>query len=262
MADTPDYIAGIHFFCDHRCWRCPMTHRCRVWTRVADGPGSRAPDGAGPLARVAAVTMAAMHVTVDEVSEIVDALAASGLSTTGDVEEADVSPRPAMVRVVADRDTLVLRAKEYAQGAIRVLQALRPRVITLEDRAALDALDRLEETCLTIASKIHRATCNWNPEAPPREAPQDDAHGSAKVALLLIEESQRAWRVLGAPGRSLGNGAPARFVVVLESLEAGVLDRFPHARSFVRPGFDTEGGDTATILLARALSAPAPQGTV
>jgi len=261
MADTPQYIAGIHFFCDHRCWRCPMTHRCRVWARVADGPGSRPPEGGGPMARVAAVTMAAMHVTVDEVSEIVEALAAGGLADS-DVTEDIAVPSAPMVRVAAERDSLVLRAKEYAQGAMRVLQALRPRAVDLDDRVALEALDRLEETCLTIASKIHRATCNWNPEAEPHASPQDDAHGSAKVALLLIAESRAAWRVIGAPGRSFGNGAPARFVVVLETLEAGVLDRFPQAPSFVRPGFDTEARDADAVLLARALNAPSPQGSV
>ena len=260
MADTPRYIAGIHFFCDHRCWRCPMTHRCRVWSRVADGPGSRPPDGGGPMARVAAVTMAAMHVTVDEVSEIVEALAAGGLAECDASDDIAVPSRP-IIRVAAERDALVLRAKEYAQSAMRVLQALRPRALQLEDRVAVDALDRLEETCLTIASKIHRATCNWDPEAGPRESSQDDAHGSAKVALLLIAESRAAWRVVGAPGRSFGNGTPARFVVVLEALEAGVLDRFPRALMFVRPGFDTEPHDAEGMLLAKALNAPA-QGSV
>jgi hypothetical protein len=238
-----------------------MTHRCRVWARVADGPGGRPPEGAGPLARVAAVTMAAMHVTVDEVSEIVQALASSGPMDDERTEDVEVPSAP-MVRVAADRDSLVLRAKEYALGAMRVVQALRPRAVRLDDRVAIDALDRLEETCLTIASKIHRATTNWNPEAEPRAIPQDDAHGSAKVALLLIAESQVAWRIIGAPGRSFGNGAPARFVVVLEALEAGVLDRFPNAPAFVRPGFDTESLDADTVLLARALNAPSPQGSV
>jgi hypothetical protein len=91
---------------------------------------------------------------------------------------------------------------------------------------------------------------------------QDDAHGSAKVALLLIAESQKAWRELGAPGRSFGNGAPARFAVVLEALEAGVLDRFPHALSFVRPGFDTEARDAGVVLLAKAMNAASAQGSV
>jgi hypothetical protein len=213
------------------------------------------------MARVAAVTMAAMHVTVDEVSEIVEALASGGLMD-GDATEELAAPPARVVRVAAERDSLVLRAKEYAQGAMRVLQALRPRAVHLDDRVALDALDRLEETCLTIASKIHRATCNWDPESDPSATPQDDAHGSAKVALLLIAESQAAWRVIGAPGRSFGNGAPARFVVVLEALEAGVLDRFPHAPSFVRPGFDTEARDPDALLLARALNAPSAQGSV
>jgi len=205
--------------------------------------------------------MAAMHVTVDEVSEVVEALAAGGLPD-GDATEDIAVPSGPVVRVFAERDSLVLRAKEYAQGAMRVLQALRPRAVQLDDRVALDALDRLEETCLTIASKIHRATCNWNPEAEPVASPQDDAQGSAKVALLLIAESRAAWRVIGAPGRSFGNGAPDRFVVVLEALEAGVLDRFPHAPSFVRPGFDTEPHDAETVLLAKALNASSPEGSV
>ena len=213
------------------------------------------------MARVAAVTMAAMHVTVDEVSEIVEALASGALADSDASADLTVSSAP-VVRVAAERDSLVLRAKEYAQGAMRVMQALRPRAEHLDDRAALDALDRLEETCLTIASKIHRATCNWDPESQSPASPQDDAHGSAKVALLLIAESQAAWRVIGAPGRSFGNGAPARFVAVLEALEAGVLDRFPQAPSFVRPGFDTEARDAETVLLAKALSASSPQGSV
>ena len=202
-----------------------------------------------------------MHVTVDEVSEIVEAITAGGLVESHSAEDAAVPSGP-LIRVAAERDSLVLRGKEYAQGAMRVLQALRPRALRLDDRMALDALDRLEETCLTIASKIHRATCNWNPEADPSQPPQDDANGSAKVALLLIAESQAAWRVLGAPGRSFGNGAPARFAVVLEALEAGVLDRFPQAPSFARPGFDTESRDADTLLLAKALNASSVQGSV
>jgi hypothetical protein len=157
-----------------------------------------------------------------------------------------------------EQDELVSRAKEYAHGTLRVLRALRPRLTRLKDAEAIDACDRLEETCLTVASKVYRAVSSLLSDPEGSRDAQADANGSAKVALLLIDESRRAWRLLAAPGRSVGNGAPRRFVVVLETLEAGLIERFPAAFSFIRPGFDTGDADPATTHMARAMLAMRP----
>ena len=136
---------------------------------------------------------------------------------------------------------VVAQAREYAAASLRVIQALRPALARRADPAANDAADRIEETCLTIASKVYRAFWSGQAASYAPDDQESDANGSAKVALLLIEESREAWRLLGAGGRGLANGTPSRFVAVLTGLETDLLSRFPEALAFVRPGFDERG---------------------
>ena len=145
------------------------------------------------------------------------------------------------------------RGGEYAQCSWPVLQALRPILSGRGDLQAADAAERLEETCATIASKIFRAVSSaLDPDADPADT-QSDSNGSAKVALLLIEESRQAWRLLMQPGHAVADGVPARFVAVLDALETDLLRRFPRALEFVRPGFDTGQANDSGSQIARAL---------
>jgi hypothetical protein len=107
--------------------------------------------------------------------------------------------------------------------------------------------------CFKVPSKIVRCLAGAaHADHDPGDL-QSDANGSAKVALLLIEESRQAWRVLMQPGRARGGGAPARFVRLLDGLEAGLLQTFPRAFEFVRPGFDTGEMTGASGEVARAM---------
>ena len=155
----------------------------------------------------------------------------------------------------AEQDPLVVRGGEYAQCSWPVLRALRPILSASLDREAMDAAERLEEMSATVASKIFRAVSSSLDGIVTPADLQSDANGSAKVALLLIEESRQAWRVLMQPGRAVADGAPARFVAMLEVLETELLSRFPRALEFVRPGFDTGESPEAGSQLARAMLA-------
>ena len=248
-AETTSILSSnVHFFCDHRCWRCPLTRRCDVFARVSKYPAAKT--ASDPVGRVAAVVLASVHVTVEQTAELMGhfPFAAQAVANTAEAETA-AERRHAEVTA----DSLVMRGKEYAQGALRVVRALRPKARRTNDLDALDACDRLDEMCLTVASKIFRAVASRMADPRALDAPQDDANGSAKVALLLIEESRQAWSLLSAPGRSFGNGAPRQFIAVLGALEAGLLERFPQAFSFIRPGFDTGDADRETTLMAKAL---------
>jgi hypothetical protein len=89
-----------------------------------------------------------------------------------------------------------------------------------------------------ISSKLYRAICG---QAEGWEGPdevQTDFNGSAKIALIGIGESRRAWAVLMEAGRATADGVPAQAVRILEELDAAVRDRFPRVMAFVRPGFD------------------------
>jgi hypothetical protein len=265
MAQTESaIIPGLHYFCDHRCWRCPLSDRCRVPIRMAESPEAIRPaKSAGPAGRVAAVVLASMYVTFEEVTMAVSAASAPVGLLEGrgeapaapalDMDEPNVMSTAARS---AENDPLVSRAKEYARSSMRVLTGLRSGLARRGDPVATDAADRLEEISLTVASKIYRAVSSAL-EAGTFTDIQSDANGSAKVALLLIEESRRAWQVLMQPGRAIANGAPARFVKVLEDLESGLHQKFPRAFEFVRPGFDTGAAGDAG---ARALLAAGALG--
>ena len=64
---------------------------------------------------------------------------------------------------------------------------------------------------------------------------QNDWNGSAKVAILCIQRSLDAWT---APGSALGDAAAASLADALSHLHRAVIDQFPDAMKFVRPGFD------------------------
>lgn len=201
-----------------------------------------------------------LQVTIDEASEL---LASQGHPAVPIAAPDGTAVKSAGLAVgspkieQAEEDPLVCRGAEYARATWHVLQALRPFLAARADHVAVDAADRIEEMCVTVASKIFRAvSSSLDDPGDTGESATDlesDANGSAKVALLLIEESRQAWRVLMQPGRAAADGVPARQVAVLDSIEADLLRRFPRALQFVRPGFDTgaDAGDGAQI--ARAL---------
>jgi hypothetical protein len=69
------------------------------------------------------------------------------------------------------------------------------------------------------------------------EAVSNDADGSAKIALIAIDRSSSAWRVLQS---SLPEKADSivPMLLELERLRRATEQTFPEARDFIRPGFD------------------------
>ena len=66
-----------------------------------------------------------------------------------------------------------------------------------------------------------------------------DADGSAKVALIGIDRSLAAWRVLHERVQQ-GVEDIREIMFLLERLRRKVETVFPGSRSFVRPGFDED----------------------
>jgi len=256
----PSFTRGLHYFCDHRCWRCPLSRRCAVFARWSDPANQKKTLFTGPGGRVASVLAVSLDVTMEEAVTLAAeaALMTPETAISAFVPAARPTPPPTHERHPpplrrAEQDPLVIRGGEYAQCSWPVLRALRPALSSPDDRDAADAVERLEEMSATVASKIFRAVSSSFDVGAACVGVQGDANGSAKVALLLIEESRQAWRVLMRPGHAIADGAPARFVAMLDVLETGLLQRFPHALEFVRPGFDTGESPEAGSRLARAM---------
>jgi hypothetical protein len=102
-----------------------------------------------------------------------------------------------------------------------------------------EALEIVGWDCGLIGVKIHRALRGrdearqgeWSDDDPV----QNDWNGSAKVALISIQRSAAAWRVVaGATGDAEAELLAGR----LATLQQDVEREFPDAWRFRRPGFD------------------------
>ena len=102
----------------------------------------------------------------------------------------------------------------------------------------IEAVQTIDWFSSRVSAQIDRAVRLAGERSEPADDSQSDCSGSAKVALIGIEESRRAWTVLMGAGKATANGVPAQAVRMLDALDAAVRARFPRAMAFVRPGFD------------------------
>jgi hypothetical protein len=142
------------------------------------------------------------------------------------------------------QDPLAVRARTYGQLAWRVARAIAPIAAGREDAALVDAVETIEWFSSMISAKLYRAICGHAEGWERQDQAQTDFNGSAKIALIGIGESRRAWGVLMEAGRATADGVPAQAVIMLEALDAGVRERFPRVMEFLRPGFDDQQGRT------------------
>ena len=96
----------------------------------------------------------------------------------------------------------------------------------------------------SIGAKIYRAISSsyldYDLSQVGDHPVQNDANGSAKIALLMIEESKTAWNIITDTPSVLDRGLTRDLMARLEAIERDMRRRYPNAMSFVRPGFDEE----------------------
>jgi len=126
--------------------------------------------------------------------------------------------------------------KEAEVNRIRIISSQRNPIQEAED--INDAVEILRWYQWQIHVKLERAIDSLSAEEPldNGEFPKD-SDGSAKVALIGIDRSMSAWKVLltAFPGQTK---QILSFIKILEHIKNGVETQFPNARDFIRPGFD------------------------
>ena len=268
LAENPDFISGIHNYCDRWCERCPLAARCVVYaTEKADeemDPEIHDINSAKFWQRLS-----------DTFKEAGEMLAEWAADAGIDLEAIDVEKEMERNRADRDRaaaDELSLLASDYAdhveswfEEQLSVERQVHDdngsAVDSLEeDVSILDAVEVIRWYEFFIAAKIMRAVMgsyddeldgegnnfadktragSTDYEAEPLSIVQDDADGSAKVALIAINRSASAWRVLQ---RSLAEKSDSIMPLLaeLERLRLLTEAAFPRAHDFIRPGFDEE----------------------
>jgi hypothetical protein len=135
--------------------------------------------------------------------------------------------------IAPEHESIDQRARAYSFGTAGWLQ----QAGSPGDRDYADPRSVLAHDCALIPAKIYRALNGWLLTQGEREHWPADHDGSAKVALLSIDRSRVAW--IATAERGLARTTEVEpFVSELGVLADEVERVFPHARAFVRPGFD------------------------
>lgn len=227
-ARNPRLIPGIYNYCDGRCPRCPFIERCLTYLDNQELLSAEDSDRS-----LGDTVGESLQRTLEMLAEVANR---EGVSLEAATDEGLAPSTEDLGRY--REDALAVRAREYAHLAWRVGRALAPLAEARGDAGVIEAVETIEWFSSMISAKLYRAICGQAEAWEPVGETQSDCNGSAKVALIGIIESRRAWEVLMEGGRATANGVPAQAAAMLQALEVGVRERFPRAVEFVRPGFD------------------------
>jgi hypothetical protein len=245
LADNANFISGIHNYCDRWCERCPFTSRCILYVQLQDVPDV---DQNGHIASEKLwLKLAAIF---KEAREMITAWAAEN--------KVDLSPE-ALEEAGAENERLMRKARKHplakaAEGyayAVETWFSQRPLLMetTSDNEAGSEELAREEDDFnealevirwyqFFIAAKLIRGLYSRQDEEELEEGPKD-SEGSAKIALIAIDRSFGAWRLLQLQRPELSS-CSMPFLVKLERMRLQAEEEFPFARDFIRPGFDEQ----------------------
>jgi hypothetical protein len=132
-------------------------------------------------------------------------------------------------------EPLRAKAAAVATGSSPGAASVNDDALAMDAAQIVDALDVVSWDQYLIAAKLHRALRGRHGDDD--HPTQNHWNGSAKVALISIERSEAAWRLIAH--WSAGD-QPCLLADHLMQLRKEVEREFPRARYFVRPGFDDQ----------------------
>jgi len=237
LANNPDLISGIYNYCDRWCERCPLTSRCLVYaTEQEDDDSLESRDLRNEQfwRKLSAIFQETREMIVDWAQN-----AGVDFNAFADEDEA----RHKRKRQLVDNHPLTKAGKKYANTATDWFREF-DQMVEISDLE--DAREVIQWYQYQIAVKTMRALSGRKEELEDPEITDfpKDSDGSAKVALIGIDRSIAAWRMMqmSLPDR-VESIVP--LILQLERLRQRLEKSFPQARDFVRPGFDEQSVKSA-----------------
>jgi len=236
LAQDERFIPGIYNYCDRWCARCPFTRRCLNFAldqeEFADAKAQdiRHESFWKKMGEILAQTQKLLERKAKEwginLEELASANDEVSLRQQHETVENHVLSRAARAysQKVTDwfaaRENILKEAGTFAYAGIELPEAL----------------EVIHWYQYFIPAKIARALYGLLEDDADLA---QDADGSAKIALIALDRSLAAWSVVWHFNRFLAESIE-EIISFLAILRQAVEETFPHARSFKRPGFDTE----------------------
>lgn len=236
LANNPDLISGIYNYCDRWCERCPLTSRCLVY--ATENELSENDEIENNDIRNAEFWHTLSN-TLTEVRALIPVWANEALNLNDPADQQKVRRQSRAV----DNHPLAKTGKQYANAASNWFREL-DQAIDITTNVATEKLQPFEDARevihwyqYQIAVKTMRALSARNEDDSEDNDVPKDSDGSAKVALIAIDRSIAAWRLIQL---SLSDRAESivPLILHLERLRTKLEESFPEARDFIRPGFD------------------------
>jgi hypothetical protein len=233
------FIVGIFNACDGWCSRCRFTSYCRLFAHRAEMEAAFDPH-LKPVIDAPPLPAEAGPPPPFWLRELIEDMNEAARDPISAEEWERIRPR------VPEEHTFIdVRAQEYAR---RTSRWLKGTTLPLEENPQ-DPRCVISWFHFHIAAKINRSL-TVRPDDDPRDVmATSDNDGSAKVALLGIDQSHAAWLEL-IERRAVSESEALPFIADLVWLGEALEQVRPNARAFVRPAFDEP--DAIASLLAGA----------
>jgi hypothetical protein len=247
-ASDPRLIPGIYNYCHRRCEQCPFTDRCQTFRQMRDDE-VRHPDEnvLEAVGRNFARTFDLLKAWCER-----EGIDFEQVRAEANVENAAAARRAVDAAIEGDPlHQLAFAYTESAVGLVSSLEALAP--FHEWSPAVREAIATVGWYAGMVSVKVNRAldgVAGSDGPGSDEDPIQNDWNGSAKVARLAIAESKRAWDTLLLVGQAPPDARLRQTRELLDRLDDGLAQRFPHAADFVRPGFDEPeiaGGALSTL---------------
>lgn len=252
MAKDPKFISGIYNYCDRWCERCQFTARCLNYATCEDEfdtPESKDMNNKAfwdKLQEVFAITAEMIKDSAEEMGIDLD-----------DMDDKEFEERQKKVRKFSEDQAYSKIAFEYTKTVhnwfdsnkellenkkdelISHLEAKIPGTKLVKESLKIkDFIEVISWYQHQIYVKLRRAASGLaNSELDEEEHFQEDADGSAKVAIIGIERSIWAWGGLLNYFQQQEKEI-LDILVTLKTLLKLVEKSFPGAQTFARPGFE------------------------
>ncbi len=251
MKNEENFILGIYNYCDRWCEKCPFSSQCRSFQSQ-------------PVAGEHSHDFEAEHFLDSLQGSLQDAvlLLEQAAEERGidwnDIQEAAEN----FVEEEPDFTSSQLNLKENSQHYYQKanlwldsnehLISAKEEEIQRKDDLGInvekevnelnDALNSIYHYLYFLHTKIGRALEGLHDEWMMEEYPiQNDANGTAKITLLVIEKSIAAWETIRQQMPDAEDDV-LDILVLLSRIKSGMKKEFPQAEHFVRPGFDEMSG--------------------
>ncbi len=251
LAGDPRFISGIFNYCDRWCERCPFTARCLTFATEQEYRGDEE-----EIDITNQKFWDVLHTMFEETKEMLEEMAAERGIVLDDATLEAAARDNEKDRHRRENHPLAKAAMAYAELSRNWFQQHKTALEELRAKAqdaiqtglqefdlhevkasTLDAFAIIQWYQFFIGAKVGRSLSQTADEFIEIDDLQNDANGSAKIAMIAMQRSIAAWgRIREELPETEESVLP--ILLHLETLLRTMKREFPNAEYFIRPGFD------------------------